>query len=233
MGHHCLEWQYVLEQNRAESQRFTDEDITLEPIHSPSRQLGSRGIASGHQLNYTAPVYSDKEPRGMHCSDSEGKSELCAFTALDSRTHLQFLDNEEVGSKNHRTGPQMESWLYGALPISGIVDSQRDDAGIAFPTTEIDIPLIPVRDLLYENISLVYPPLGRYTLLRTYKETTTPYNFAHGIYTVLRVNRVGKIGQQEMGTAKSIWVSRQTALSAGLIILITCPPGMVAGRDSE
>lgn len=38
MGHHCLERQYVLEQNRAESQRFTDEDITLEPSNaSPMR----------------------------------------------------------------------------------------------------------------------------------------------------------------------------------------------------
>lgn len=33
-GHHCFEWQYVLEQNRAESQRFTDEDITLEPSNA-------------------------------------------------------------------------------------------------------------------------------------------------------------------------------------------------------
>ncbi|KAH1474821.1 hypothetical protein KXX26_004608 [Aspergillus fumigatus] len=229
MGHHCFKWQYVLKQNRAESQRFTDEeDITLEPsrVHPPSRQLGSRGIASSRQLNYTAPVYSDKEPRGMHCSDSEGKSKLCAFAAPGSRTHLQFLDNEEVEARIIALVPQMESWLYGALPIPGIVDRQIDDAGVAFPTTEIDIPLIPVRDLLYKGI-------GTFTLLRTYKETTTPHNFAHGIYTVLRVNRVGKIGQQEIGTAKSIWVTRQTALSAGLIILITCPPEMVAGRDSE
>jgi hypothetical protein len=181
----------------------------------------------------------------MHCSDSEGKSKLCAFAAPGSRTHLQFLDNEEVEARIIALVPQMESWLYGALPIPGIVDRQIDDAGVAFPTTEIDIPLIPVRDLLYKGVSLVYPPwtvlkltvhttqIGTFTLLRTYKETTTPHNFAHGIYTVLRVNRVGKIGQQEIGTAKSIWVTRQTALSAGLIILITCPPEMVAGRDSE
>jgi hypothetical protein len=35
MGHHCFKWQYVLKQNRAESQRFTDEeDITLEPSNA-------------------------------------------------------------------------------------------------------------------------------------------------------------------------------------------------------
>ncbi|KAL5365873.1 hypothetical protein BJX96DRAFT_169461 [Aspergillus floccosus] len=228
MGHHCFEWQYVLEHNRAESQRFTDEGIRLEPsrLHSPSKHLSSRGIASGHQLNYTAPVYSDKEPRGVHCSGSGEEPGPRAFTALDNRTHLQFLDNEEVEARIIALIPQMESWLYGALPIPGKLDSEPDDSGVVFPITEIDIPLMPVRDLLYKGI-------GAFTLLRTYKETTTPRNFPQGIYTVLRVNRMGKIGQQEIGSAKSIWVGRPTALSAGLILLITCPPEMVTGRDPE
>ncbi|KAL4891348.1 hypothetical protein BDV59DRAFT_194320 [Aspergillus ambiguus] len=229
MGQHCFKWQYVLEHHRAESPTSTDEDIELEPsrLHSPSKHFGLCGIASGHQLNYTAPVYSDKEPRGVQCSGTEEGIGLCAFTALGNRTpHLQILDNEEVEARIRALIPQMESWLNGALPIPGKVDSQVDDSGVVFPTTEIDIPLIPVRDLLYKGI-------GTFTLLRTHKETTTPHNFSRGIYTVLQVDREGKIGRKETASAKSIWVGRQTALSAGLILLITCPPGTVITEASE
>lgn len=34
MDHHFFEWQYVLERHRAESQRFTDEGIKLEPSNA-------------------------------------------------------------------------------------------------------------------------------------------------------------------------------------------------------
>ncbi|PYH99036.1 hypothetical protein BO71DRAFT_314864, partial [Aspergillus ellipticus CBS 707.79] len=136
------------------------------------------------------------------------------------------LDNEEIEARIGALIPLMESWLNRALPIPGKFNSQIDDPGVVFPTTEIDIPLIPVRDLLYKGI-------GTFTLLRTYKETTTLLNFPQGIYTALRVDRVGKVGQKEIASAKSIWVDRQTALSAGLTLLITCPPGMVTGEEPE
>lgn len=214
-------------------------------IHSPSKHLGSSGNASGRQVSYTAPVYSDKEPRGVHHRESEGKSRPCVYTASVKYEHLQFLDNEEVEAKIIELVPQLESWLYGALRIPGKVDSHIDDLGVVFPTTEIDMPLMEVRDLLYKGVSLVCSPwtvlkltvrttkIGMFTLLRTYKETTTPQNFPQGIYTVLRVNRLGKIGQQEIGSAKSICVGCQTSLSAGLILLITCPPGIVISEASD
>jgi hypothetical protein len=181
----------------------------------------------------------------LDCSGDEEKNGSCVFSGLDDRvSHLQVLDNEKLEARIRALIPQMESWLIGTLPTPGTTDNQLDDPGVVFPATEIDIPLIPVRDLLYKGVSLLCPPsivlkltirttkIGMFTLLRTHKQTTTPHNFSRGIYTALRVDRVGKIGHKEVTSAKSIWVDRQTALSAGLILLITCPPGMMIGEAS-
>ncbi|KAF7586963.1 hypothetical protein BBP40_007977 [Aspergillus hancockii] len=88
------------------------------------------------------------------------------------------------------------------------------------PTVDIDVPLTPIRDLLYKGF-------GLFTLLRTYKETSTPVNFSEAVYTALRVDGPGVIGHTPIAIGKSVWVDHRSCLSAGLIILITKSPDTV------
>lgn len=163
----------------------------------------------------------------------------------DQPCHLQVLKNEQVEARIRALIPQMESWLIGTLPIRDAFDNPQEDQGVVFPTTEIDVPLVAVRNLLYEGVSVLCCPfiplnltlcitkIGIFTLLRTYKQTATPHNFSRGIYTILRVEGVGKIGHKEVTPAESIWVNCQTTLSAGLILLLTCPPNMTVEEASS
>lgn len=63
-----------------------------------------------------------------------------------------------------------------------------------------------MRDLLYKDVhrlSLGITNIGKFTLLRTHKQTITPRNFARCIYTILRVG-LGKIGYKEVTPAEFI-----------------------------
>ncbi|KAF7623893.1 hypothetical protein COH20_010120 [Aspergillus flavus] len=233
-GSKCFDWRYVLEHYRAESQQpdelqpLPDEDNELETeeFHPPSEHADSWGPVSGHPP-IIAPVHSDKEPRGLQCTGHEVQIKSCSVLELDDQPcHLQVLKNEQVEARIRALIPQMESWLIGTLPIRDAFDNPQEDQGVVFPTTEIDVPLVAVRNLLYEGI-------GIFTLLRTYKQTATPHNFSRGIYTILRVEGVGKIGHKEVTPAESIWVNCQTTLSAGLILLLTCPPNMTVEEASS
>ncbi|KAH1544908.1 hypothetical protein KXX57_005160 [Aspergillus fumigatus] len=159
-GSKCFDWRYVLEHYRAESrqpdelQTLPDEDNELETeeYHPPSEHADSWGPFSGHPV-IIAPVYSDKEPRGLQCTGHEVQIESCKVLELDDQPrHLQVLKNEQVEARIRALIPQMESWLIGTLPIRDAFNNPQEDQGVVFPTTEIDVPLIAVRNLLYEGM---------------------------------------------------------------------------------
>ncbi|KAI3057601.1 hypothetical protein CBS147353_10935 [Aspergillus niger] len=82
---------------------------------------------------------------------------------------------------------------------------------------------IIVRDLLYKGF-------GTFALIRTSKDVFSPQNIPEAVYTVLRVDGPGLIGNQKVAIGESIWVSHQTTLSAGLILLIGVFPTVVVGQ---
>ncbi|KAL3475574.1 hypothetical protein BJX99DRAFT_259349 [Aspergillus californicus] len=166
---------------------------------APSISLHSHGRPG----LYAALAHCDREPRG-HGMD------LARFR------WARPLGDVEI--RIRALLPQLENWLIGTLPPSMPGESHHsDDPGILLPTVDIDIPLVPIRDMLYQGF-------GIYTLLRTYKETTTPLNFCSALYTVLRVDEPAVIGHREVSLGQSIWVGRQSALSAGLIVLVCKSP---------
>ncbi|PTU22242.1 hypothetical protein P175DRAFT_0431555 [Aspergillus ochraceoroseus IBT 24754] len=126
----------------------------------------------------------------------------------------------EVEVKIRALLPQLENWLNGTFLSTMPGESHSDNPGILLPTVDIDIPLAPIRDILYEGF-------GIYTLLRTYKETFTPLNFCSALYTVLYVNEPALIGHRKVTLGQSVWVSHQSALSAGLIVLVCKAPDTV------
>ncbi|KAI3014867.1 hypothetical protein CBS147347_11354 [Aspergillus niger] len=156
---------------------------------------------------------------------------LFRFTMIASRVamimihiedirHLQILHDVQVEAKICALLPQMDNWLDGTLPLS---DQLHHDFGVIVPSVDVDRPLIPVRDLLYKGF-------GTFALIRTSKDVFSPQNIPEAVYTVLRVDGPGLIGNQKVAIGESIWVSHQTTLSAGLILLIGVFPTVVVGQ---
>jgi hypothetical protein len=66
--------------------------------------------------------------------------------------HLQILHDEVVESRIRDIIPQIDNWLDGTLPLPKKTETSPEDPGVIFPTVEIDIPLRPVRDLIYSGV---------------------------------------------------------------------------------
>ncbi|KAF4210368.1 hypothetical protein CNMCM5878_004497 [Aspergillus fumigatiaffinis] len=140
--------------------------------------------------------------------------------------HLQILHDKDVERKILDIIPQIDSWLDGTLPLPKEAETSPEDPGVIFPKVEIDIPLRPIRDLIYCGIA-------EYSLLRTLKATLTPWNLSAAVYTVLRGNSDCKIGGVNVVPGQSVWVERQTSLSADLIVMISKTTAIVVGLASQ
>jgi hypothetical protein len=66
--------------------------------------------------------------------------------------HLQIFHDEVVESRICGIIPQIDNWLDGTLPLPKEAETSPEDPGVIFPTVEIDIPLRPVRDLIYSGV---------------------------------------------------------------------------------
>ncbi|KAF7125756.1 hypothetical protein KXX16_003582 [Aspergillus fumigatus] len=136
--------------------------------------------------------------------------------------HLQILHDELVERRILDIIPQIDNWLDGTLPLPKEAETSPEDPGVIFPTVEIDIPLRPIRDLIYSGIA-------EYALLRTLKDTSTPVNLSAAVYTVLRGTGDSKIGGINVVPGQSVWVECPTSLSADLIVMISKTTAVVVG----
>ncbi|KAF7590255.1 hypothetical protein BBP40_003093 [Aspergillus hancockii] len=194
----CFEIQYVLEHYDEDSGKTTQirSGNYLHPaqgyLYLPT-ESASPNVSAIDLQNYSAPVHSDRQPRGYYYrNDAVGET----FPPNKLARVEWIWSLEWVEDKIRALIPQMENWLNGTLPLPEI---RPDRPGVIMPTVDIDIPLVPIRDLLYKGF-------GLFTLLRTYKETSTPVNFSKAVYTALRIDGSGVIGHTPVTLGKSVWV---------------------------
>lgn len=115
-----------------------------------------------HYPKYSVPVHIDCQLRGHDHADERrntaGNLLPSRIPATGERTqwphHLQVLEDEDVQAKIGTLIPQMENWLDGTLPLPRENEIMPGDPGVVIPTTGIDLPLTPVRDLLYRGVCL-------------------------------------------------------------------------------
>ncbi|KAL4934180.1 uncharacterized protein BDV17DRAFT_285917 [Aspergillus undulatus] len=136
--------------------------------------------------------------------------------------HLQIFRDEHVEHEIRRIIPLMDNWLDGTLPLPKDIETGPDDPGVVFPTGEIHAPLSHVKRLIYKGSA-------EFTLIRTYRDTSTPLNLSRAVYTVLR--GPGRIGNVQVTPGESIWVERTTFLSAALILTISKPAEITVGQN--
>lgn len=67
--------------------------------------------------------------------------------------HLQVLHDEEVEARIGRLIPHIENWLNGTLPLPRKEDMRP--IGVVIADGKIDIPLRPIRDMIYEGVSSI------------------------------------------------------------------------------
>ncbi|KAL4958865.1 uncharacterized protein BDV14DRAFT_23824 [Aspergillus stella-maris] len=136
--------------------------------------------------------------------------------------HLQILHDQKVEAQIRQIIPALDNWLDGTLPLPRHFDSGPEDLGVVFPTGEVHTPLSEIKSLIYKGAA-------QFSLLRTYKDTSTPLNLSKAVYTVLR--GPGKIGNMKITLGESIWVERQEFLSAALILVISKPAEIIVGQN--
>ncbi|KAL4946531.1 hypothetical protein BDV06DRAFT_182342 [Aspergillus oleicola] len=136
--------------------------------------------------------------------------------------HLQILHDKKTEAQIRHIVPALDNWLDGTLPLPQHIKSGPEGPGVVFPTGEVHTPLSEIKSLIYKGTA-------RFTLLRTYKDTSTPLNFSKAVYTVLR--GPGKINDVEVTLGESIWVERQAFLSAALILMISKPAEITVGQN--
>jgi hypothetical protein len=85
------------------------------------------------------PVYADWQHR-THLSNT-----------MPEFKHLQILHDEVVESRIRDIIPRIDNWLDGTLPLPKKAE-KTPDLGVIFPKVEIDIPLRPIRDLIYSGV---------------------------------------------------------------------------------
>ncbi|PYH52148.1 uncharacterized protein BO96DRAFT_402260 [Aspergillus niger CBS 101883] len=208
----CFDVFFVIEHYGEETESPNISDYAQSYTSTPSMH--------SHSCNFSVPLYHDRQPRGYD-HDSHRDTALSTMPVPEQHIrHLQILHDVQVEAKICALLPQMDNWLDGTLPLS---DQPRHDFGIIVPSVDVDRPLIPVRDLLYKGF-------GTFALIRTSKDVFSPQNIPEAVYTVLRVDGPGLIGNQKVAIGESIWVSHQTTLSAGLILLIGVFPTVVVGQ---
>jgi hypothetical protein len=86
------------------------------------------------------PVYADWQNR-THLSNT-----------MPEFKHLQILHDKDVERKILDIIPQIDNWLDGTLPLPKEAETSPEDPGVIFPKVEIDIPLRPIRDLIYSGV---------------------------------------------------------------------------------
>lgn len=123
--------------------------------------LLKRSCLALHHPKYSAPIHIDRQLRGHDHTEDEFRN--TARNLLPSREpatekriqlphHLQVLEDEEVQAKIDTLIPQMENWLDGTLPLPKENEIMPGNPGVVIPTAGIDLPLTPVRDLLYRGV---------------------------------------------------------------------------------
>ncbi|KAL2812028.1 hypothetical protein BDW59DRAFT_155391 [Aspergillus cavernicola] len=136
--------------------------------------------------------------------------------------HLQVFHDKDVEDRIRQIIPLMDNWLDGTLPLPKDIETGPEDPGVVFPIGEIHAPLSDIKGLIYSGSA-------EFSLIRTYKDTSTPWNLSNAVYTVLR--GTGKIGNVEVTPGESIWVAHPAFLSATLILTISKPAEITVGQN--
>ena len=113
-----------------------------------------------HYPKYSVPVHIDCQLRGHDYADERRNTARNLLPSREPATekriqlphHLQVLEDEEVQAKIDTLIPQMENWLDGTLPLPKENEIMPGNPGVVIPTAGIDLPLTPVRDLLYRGV---------------------------------------------------------------------------------
>ncbi|KAJ6029154.1 uncharacterized protein N7446_011502 [Penicillium canescens] len=109
--------------------------------------------------------------------------------------------------------PGMRSWLLGNTlgdPAHGVIELK---------VNHMDQSTAELRRLVYQGCA-------DYAIIRTTKETKTPYNYAGATYTALLTENIHSkrmIGQHRLEIGQTVWVEAPTVVSAGFVFLIIKP----------
>ncbi|KAI9040141.1 uncharacterized protein KD926_008585 [Aspergillus affinis] len=146
----CFDLQYVLEHRDQNSEKPDDTIVpgTDTAASHVSSSLHDHVSALCRPVLYAALAHCDREPRG-HKYERTPEKVLPSMEPAPFKWARPF---GEVENKIRALLPQLENWLNGTLPSSMPGDSHSDDSGILLPTVDIDIPLAPIRDMLYEGV---------------------------------------------------------------------------------
>ncbi|RAL06790.1 uncharacterized protein BO97DRAFT_357954, partial [Aspergillus homomorphus CBS 101889] len=204
----CFELQFVIEHYGKD----LDNSVSTTSGHV-SPNLRTHPVFPDESVQ-PVPIYYDRQARGH--------SHHIIIECLQSLEHLQELHDAIVESKICGFISQMDNWLSGTLPR---VKDESSDSGIIVPSIDIDIPLIPLRNLIYEGV-------GKYSLIRTSKDVITPHNIIKAVYTILRIESTNLIGDSRVTVGKSIWVEHPTTLSKGLVLVVSIAPRVTVGQKA-